>query len=272
MDDAKPSFTSFNSIQSLGDGQGLGSDRSPGPLGEMTDNGNSINNDDFLYVGKPFLNCDLDSAPAFDRESHNLDSILAKWPTKVADCLIPSRNSDNDCSAFYPPQTKGPLLASLMAIFTVLLTTFVGLPQRFGDMVRAIIQVLVKVAVSEDRESLRLRVQENKDLTDSTREEMLRILNAPINTSSSSVLKNVKSLYRQLDIDPALIIHPKCPMKDCQNVLYDIISRDGWERIPDKCPECASLLKENGKLTTEFFGQRTLQDELEYLFSIDGVE
>lgn len=47
MDDAKPSFTSFNSIQSLGDGQGLGSNRSPGPLGEMTDNGNSINNDDF---------------------------------------------------------------------------------------------------------------------------------------------------------------------------------------------------------------------------------
>lgn len=91
------------------------------------------------YVGKPFLNCDLDSAPAFDRESHNLDSILAKWPTKVADCLIPSRNSDNDCSAFYPPQTKGPLLASLMAIFTVLLTAFVGLLQRFGDMVRAII-------------------------------------------------------------------------------------------------------------------------------------
>lgn len=159
-----------------------------------------------------------------------------------------------------------------MAIFTVLLTTFVGLPQRFGDMVRAIIQVLVKVAVSEDRESLRLRVQENKDLMDSTHEEMLRILNAPINTSSSSILKNVKSLYRQLDIDPALIIHLKCPMKDCQNVLYDIISRDGWERIPDKCPECASLLKENGKLTTEFFGQRTLQDELEYLFSIDGVE
>lgn len=119
MDDAKPSFTSFDSIQSLGDGQGLGSDRSLGPLGGMTDNGNGINDDDFPYVGEPFLNCDLDSAPAFDRESCNLDNILAKWPTKVADCLIPSRNSDNDCSAFYPPQTKGPLLASLMAIFTV---------------------------------------------------------------------------------------------------------------------------------------------------------
>lgn len=71
MDDAKPSFTSFNSIQSLGDGQGLGSDRSPGPLGEMTDNGNGINNDNFPYVGKPFLNCDLDSALPLT-ESHTI--------------------------------------------------------------------------------------------------------------------------------------------------------------------------------------------------------
>ncbi|OWZ41003.1 hypothetical protein C353_03657 [Cryptococcus neoformans AD1-83a] len=272
MDDAEPSFSPFHSAQSPSDGQGVDSDHSPDALEEMTDSGNGMNDDGFSYVGETFLDCDLDSASAFDRESRNLDSILAKWTTKVANCLIPSGNPYTDCSAFYPPQTKGPLLASLIAIFAVLLTTFVGLPQRFGDMIKAIIHVLIKVAVSEDRESLRLRVQENEDLTDSSREEMLRILNAPINTSSSNILKNVKSLYRRLDIDPVLIIHPKCPTKDCQNVLYDVISRDGWGRIPDKCPECASPLKENGKLTTEFFGRRALQDELEYFFSIDGIE
>ncbi|OXC61841.1 hypothetical protein AYX13_07030 [Cryptococcus neoformans] len=147
MDDAEPSFSPFHSAQSPSDGQGVDSDHSPDALGEMTDSGNGMNDDGFSYVGETFLDCDLDSASAFDRESRNLDSILSKWPTKVANCLIPSGNPYNDCSAFYPPQTKGPLLASLIAIFAVLLTTFVGLPQRFGDMIKAIIHVLIKVAV-----------------------------------------------------------------------------------------------------------------------------
>lgn len=59
-----------------------------------------------------------------------------------------------------------------MAFSAIPLTTFVGLPQRFGSMLKATIQVLIKVAVSEDRdESQRLRVQENIDLTDSTSEK-----------------------------------------------------------------------------------------------------
>lgn len=78
-----------------------------------------------------------------------------------------------------------------MAFSAIPLTTFVGLPQRFGSMLKATIQVLIKVAVSEDRdESQQLRVQENIDLTDSTSEKMLGILDAPINASSSSLLRN----------------------------------------------------------------------------------
>lgn len=226
MDDAGPSISPFDSVQSPGNEQGVDSDHLLGNLGEMIDNGNNVNDDDLLHVEEPSLNYDPDSASAFDDESCSLNGILTKWPTEIANCLIPpissrSGNPYNKCPAFYPSQMKGPLLVTLMSIFAVLLTIFVGLPQCFGN---AIIQILIKVAVSEDQELLHLRIQENQGLMDSTHEEVLRILDILIDCSSSNGPKNVKSLYHLLDINPILMIHPKCLMKDCQNVLYDIVS------------------------------------------------
>lgn len=69
-----------------------------------------------------------------------------------------------------------------------------------------------------------------------------------------------------------MAVHPKCPTKGCHNVFVDVISKDGWDNVPDSCPECDTSLRERGKLVTEFFPRRTLQAELEYLFSLDGTE
>ncbi|OXG11885.1 hypothetical protein C361_06399 [Cryptococcus neoformans Tu259-1] len=60
--------------------------------------------------------------------------------------------------------------------------------------------------------------------------------------------------------------------KTTLNVFVDVVGKDGWDKVPDSCPECGTALREGGKLVTEFFPRHTLQAELEYLFSLDGVE
>ncbi|OWZ60694.1 hypothetical protein AYX15_07022 [Cryptococcus neoformans] len=45
----------------------------------------------------------------------------------------------------------------LPTVFSIFLIAFVGLPQRFGDMVKAVIQVILELAIAEDREALRRR-------------------------------------------------------------------------------------------------------------------
>ncbi|OXG17023.1 hypothetical protein C366_03819 [Cryptococcus neoformans Tu401-1] len=80
---------------------------------------------------------------------------------------------------------------------------------------------------------------------------MYRILDLPVETSSSQLRKNVKMLYGQLDNDPSMVVHPKCPTKECQNVFIGVVSKDGWDK---------------------FFSCHTLQAKLEYIFSLDGVE
>lgn len=164
------------------------------------------------------------------------------------------------------------MLTTVLAVFSVFLTTFVGLPQRFGDMVKAVIQVILELAIAEDRQALRRRVSDDRNLSPDMRKKIHDILNLPFETSSSRFRKNVKTLYAQLDIDPSMVIHPKCPTKECQNVFIDVVDKDGWDKVPDNCPECGTALREDGMLVTEFFPRRTLQAELEYLFSLDGVE
>ncbi|OWZ59595.1 hypothetical protein C356_00856 [Cryptococcus neoformans c45] len=140
-------------------------------------------------------------------------------------------------------------------------------------MVKAVIQVILELAVAEDREVLCRRVHDKHDLSPGEHEKMYRILDLPVEkTSSSQLCKNVKMLYGQLDIDPSMVVHPKCPTKECQNVFVDVVSKDGWDKVPDSCPECGTALREGRKLVTEFFPCCTLQAELEYLFSLDGVE
>ncbi|GAB2530420.1 hypothetical protein GCM10026982_62410 [Nocardiopsis aegyptia] len=86
-------------------------------------------------------------------------------------------------------------------------------------MVKAVIQVILELAVAEDRQALRRRVLDEHDLSPGEREKVYRILNLPVETSSSRLRKNVKTLYGQLDIDPSMVVHPKCPTKECQNVF-----------------------------------------------------
>lgn len=83
MDDAGPSISPFDSVQSPGNEQGVDSDHLLGNLGEMIDNGNNVNDDNLLHAEEPSLNYDPDSASAFDDESCSLNGILTKWPTKM---------------------------------------------------------------------------------------------------------------------------------------------------------------------------------------------
>ncbi|OXG12294.1 hypothetical protein C366_06019 [Cryptococcus neoformans Tu401-1] len=164
-----------------------------------------------------------------------------------------------------------PLLATILAIFSIFLTTFVGLSQRFGDMVKAVIQVILELAVTEDRQALCQRVCDKHYLLPRECGKIYCIRNLPVETSSSQLCKNVKTLYGQLDIDPSMVVHPKCPTKECQNVFVDVVGKGRWDKVPNSCPECGTALREGRKLVTEFFPCCTLQAELEYLFSLDGV-
>ncbi|OWZ67163.1 hypothetical protein AYX14_05774 [Cryptococcus neoformans] len=126
-------------------------------------------------------------------------------------------------------------------------------------MVKAVIQVILELAVTEDRQALCWRVCDKHYLL-------------PVETSSSQLCKNVKTLYGQLDIDPSMVVHDKCPTKECQNVFVDVVGKGGWDEVPNSCPECGTALREGRKLVTEFFPCCTLQAKLEYLFSLDGIE
>ncbi|OWZ74545.1 hypothetical protein C365_06883 [Cryptococcus neoformans Bt85] len=131
-------------------------------------------------------------------------------------------------------------------------------------MVKAVIQVILELAIAEDRQALHQRVCDERDLSLGEHEKMYRILDLPVETSSSQLHKNVKMLYGQLDIDPSMVVHLKCPTKECQNVFIDVVGKDGWDKVPGSCPECGTALREGRKLVTEFFSRHTLQAKLEY--------
>ncbi|OXG20056.1 hypothetical protein C361_04118 [Cryptococcus neoformans Tu259-1] len=159
--------------------------------------------DDFsaIMVDGPLLETgfegDGDADVIHDRFGHQ----LSKWPTKVPESLIPpyscrQPNPYQDEPIFRPGSAAKnmPLLATVLAVFSIFLTAFVGLPQRFGDMVKAVIQVILELAVAEDQEALRRRVGDEHDLSPGKREKMYRILDLPVETSSSRLRKNVKTL------------------------------------------------------------------------------
>ncbi|OWZ60808.1 hypothetical protein AYX14_07059 [Cryptococcus neoformans] len=188
--------------------------------------------------------------------------VLAKWPTKVPESLIPpyscrqpSPYQDETIFRTESITRSMSLLAIVLAVFSIFLMVFVGLPQRLGDMVKAVIQVILEFAIAEDQQALPWRVRDEHDLSPGECEKLYRILDLPVETSSSRLCKNVKTLYSQLDIDPSMAAHPKCPTKERQNVFVDVAGKYEWD-----------------KLVTEFFPRHTLQAELEYLFSLDSVE
>ncbi|AFR97984.2 hypothetical protein CNAG_01787 [Cryptococcus neoformans var. grubii H99] len=224
--------------------------------------------DDFpaIMVDEPLLETGFEGDGDADVIHDHFGHQLSKWPTKVPESLIPpyscwQPSPYQDETIFHTESiTRSmPLLATILAIISIFLTTFVGLPQRFGDMVKAVIQVILELAVTEDPQALCWRVCDKHYLL-------------PVETSSSQLCKNVKTLYGQLDIDPFMVVHPKCPTKECQNVFVDVIGKGGWDEVPNNCPECGTALREGRKLVTEFFPHCTLQAKLEYLFSLDGVE
>ncbi|OXH23826.1 hypothetical protein J005_06240 [Cryptococcus neoformans] len=135
-----------------------------------------------------------------------LSDQLSKWSTKVPESLIPPYS----CGQPSPYQDE-PIFSTE--------STARRLPQRFGDMVKAVIQVILELAIAEDREGLRWRVRDEHDLSPGECEKLYRILDLPVETSSSRLCKNVKTLYSQLEIDPSMAAHPKCPTKECQNVF-----------------------------------------------------
>ncbi|UOH84389.1 hypothetical protein LQV05_001189 [Cryptococcus neoformans] len=190
-----------------------------------------------------------------DRLSHQ----LSKWPTKVPESLIPSYScrqpspyQDEPIFSTESTARSMPLLATVLAVFSIFLMAFVGLPQRLGDMVKAVIQVILEFAIAEDQQALRWRIYDKRDLSPGEREKMYRILDLSVETSSSRLRKNVKTLYGQLDLDPSVAVHPKCPTRGVRMLWH----YSAGER----------------KAGDSFFPRRILQAKLEYLFSLDNVE
>ncbi|AAW41982.2 hypothetical protein CNB05440 [Cryptococcus deneoformans JEC21] len=101
-----------------------------------------------------------------DRLGHQ----LSKWPTKVPESLIPpyscrqpSPYQDEPIFCIESTARNMPLLATVLAVFSIFLTAFAGLPQRLGDMVKAVIQVILELAIAEGQQALRRRVRGGSD-------------------------------------------------------------------------------------------------------------
>ncbi|OWZ76255.1 hypothetical protein C365_05253, partial [Cryptococcus neoformans Bt85] len=123
-----------------------------------------------------------------DRLNHQ----LSRWPTKVSESLIPpyscqQPNPYQDEPIFRTESTARsmPVLATVLAVFSIFLMAFVGLPQRLGDMVKAVIQVILEFAIAEDQQALRWRIRDKRDLSPGERGKMYRILDLSVETSSS---------------------------------------------------------------------------------------
>lgn len=127
-------------------------------------------------------------------------------------------------------------------------------PQQIGDMVLFLSQIVHSLTVDEVRKQLWRKWAADPDVSVVERQRAYSLLDSPIELSSSSLRKNVKSLYRQFEIEPEIVVHPKCPTLECQNVLYDVVSHKGFDKVPASCPDCDTCLKgADGKLLTESF-------------------
>ncbi|OWZ32826.1 hypothetical protein C347_02621 [Cryptococcus neoformans AD2-60a] len=100
---------------------------------------------------------------------------------------------------------------------------------------------------------------------------VLELLDRPIETSGSELQKNVKSVYKRLDINPTLIDNPKCPPKTAKLLSSKLPTAKG---LPIYQTSAMSVmpLKEVGKVMAQLFPRRSLQPVPEHLFSTNGVE
>ncbi|OXH17738.1 hypothetical protein C370_01462 [Cryptococcus neoformans A1-35-8] len=79
-----------------------------------------------------------------------------------------------------------PLLVTVLAVFSIFPTAFAGLPQRLGDLAKAVIQIDKRCAGGYSTSAISRRASVEKTY---------RILNLPVETSSSRLRKNAKTLY-----------------------------------------------------------------------------
>ncbi|ODN90228.1 hypothetical protein L198_06246 [Cryptococcus wingfieldii CBS 7118] len=110
------------------------------------------------------------------------------------------------------------------------------------------------------------------DIAEPQLQRVLQELDRPIQSSASELQRNVKSVYKYLDINPVIIVNPKCPTKECQATFFDIADADELRKVPEACPECQTPLKDGQKFIGQHFPRQSLQAALEYLFSIEGIE
>lgn len=153
-------------------------------------------NDDlpFIMMDEPLLEKgaedDGDAGVIRDRLGHQ----LGKWPTKIPESLIPSYSGrqpnpyqDEPIFRTGPATRSMPLLTTVLAVVSVFLSIFVGLPQRFGDMVKAVIQIILELAIAEDRQALRRRASYDRNLSSDMREKMHDVLNLTVRNFAISI-------------------------------------------------------------------------------------
>ncbi|OWT38561.1 hypothetical protein C362_03527 [Cryptococcus neoformans Bt1] len=213
------------------DQEGFGFQDADGLIGgfdPMVDDG------DFYYPDNDLLQGPLD-----DSGSSRFANLLAEWPMAIPPSLSPTASgrhpnphmADPFSHDTSPRSSKLPLLASCLAISTIILTTFTGLSQQIGDMVLFLSQIEHSLTVDEVRKQLRSKWAADPDVSEVERQRAYSLLDSPVELSSSSLHKNVKSLYQQFEIEPEIVVHPKCPTLECQNVLYDVVNHKGFDKV-----------------------------------------
>ncbi|ODN90227.1 hypothetical protein L198_06245 [Cryptococcus wingfieldii CBS 7118] len=132
-------------------------------LGDETMDGlgaGDVGSDPSFYEGYDDLPPLPPDNDAIGETEDRLRSILARWPTKIPECLIPTYSGRNENPYRHhfelrttDPMATMPLLYRVFAAFIVFLTAFAGVAQRYGDTARAIIEVIIKLAILEDRQA-----------------------------------------------------------------------------------------------------------------------
>lgn len=100
------------------------------------------------------------------------------------------------------------------------------------------------MAIIEDRQVIRASVLEMADLAEPQRQKILKLLDRPIDTSALKLRKNVKSVSKNVDIQPTppsnrnvLAKTAKLSSLSTGNATGKV-NREGLVDLPDKCHEC----------------------------------
>lgn len=129
----------------------------------------------------------------------------------------------------------------------------VGLPQQFNNIVEAVIQIIIGLAIANNQQTLYWGLPDDCNLSPDKCENMYFILNLAVKTFIILTLQEFQESYNQLDINFSIVVHPKCPAKEFQNVVVNVIDKDGWDKVLGSCPECGTTLREDRKLVTDLF-------------------